>query len=111
MQQIRIIGVVSFETEAEAQVVADAVADVLGPVNGVVETAPWTKDLSAKRKAEWAAERAAAAAAKALADRSDVERVYVALDADVALDRDTKDKVRALILAATGKTAAVAERI
>ncbi|HUX17086.1 MAG TPA: hypothetical protein VMW52_11480 [Phycisphaerae bacterium] len=111
MQTVRIIGVASFPDQAAAQAAVDAVADVLRPVEGTVETAPFTFDLAAKRKAEWEAEREAAAAAKALADRSDVERVYVALDADVALDRDTKDKVRAIILAATGKTTAVAERI
>lgn len=102
MQQIRIIGVASFETEAEAQAAADAVADVLAPVGGVVETAPWTKDLSAARKAQWAAEQAAVAEAKAIADRTAVDKIVLALADEATLTKEQKAVVTELIANATG---------
>jgi len=116
MQDIRIISVVTCEDEATAQAAADAVADAIRPYGGTVDTAPWTKDLAAKRKAEFeaqrasdAAERARDAAAKAEADKTAVDKVYAAVDADATLDQKAKDAMKALVEASTGIAAEVKE--
>ena len=109
MQDIRIISVVTCEDEATAQAAADAVADAIRPYGGTVDTAPWTKDLAAKRRAEFEAERARDAAMKAEADRTAVDKVYDAVEADATLDQKAKDAVKALVEASTGIAAVTKE--
>ena len=109
MRDIRIISVVTCEDEATAQAVADAVADAIRPYGGTVDKAPWTKDLAAKRKAEFEAQRASDAAAKAETDKTAVDKVYAAVDADATLDQKAKDAMKALVEASTGIAAAMKE--
>jgi len=97
--QCTVIGSRLDEAGADA---AYATIEAALPDGFSITNAQYVEDLSAKRKAEHAASLAAFAAAKAEADRTAVEKIIIALEADKVLAKESKNKVKALITASTG---------